>query len=361
VDARAPAFPSILLLFALLIPSLCGAAGTIENLEADLKAGRLRECVREASAEGIPPRASYLGGVCALALNDRDAAEPLFKRAKDGNFYPSASWRKSPDEILAEIADYRRLAPEFAKLDDVPESSLRIGFDKRSPWVDSVVAAAPEFVRIGRRVFGADPPFTRLFLYSDNAVFEEFFAVVFKSGHPHGTGVPGLAVMTEKNAVDRKGGLPVAVVLHELMHAWIQGYGRDAYDRRIEAPPWVDEGMAEYAATMWDTGLLAVRRMQLAREVAKRPQPPHFAELQRHESFYRAEDSFLHYMLALTLVERLVGPPETGAPQLRKVLDGYAKGKGEDSWRRVSGKSAAKEYDAMCAELWKKNESLTKD
>ncbi|HXS99104.1 MAG TPA: hypothetical protein VN915_00350 [Elusimicrobiota bacterium] len=344
-----------LLLGALLVPSFCAAAGLVDKLEADLKEGRLRECAREASAEGIPPRASYLGGLCALGLNDRDAAEPLLKRAKDGNFYPTASWRKSPDELLSQIAEYRRLAPEFAKIDDVPESSLRVGFDKRSEWVDSVVSAAPEFVRIGRRVFGADPPFTRLFLYSDNAVFEEFFGAVFKSGHPHGTGVPGLAVMTEKNAVDRKGRLPVAVVLHELMHAWIQGYGRDEFDRRINVPPWMDEGMADYVASMYDTDMLALRRTQLAREVAKRPQPPDFAELQEHESFYRPEDSFFHYVLALMLVERLVGPPETGAPALRKVLDSYAKGKGEESWRRVSGKSPSDEYSALCNELWKQN------
>ncbi len=354
---RKPALLPLLLIGALLAPSFCAAAGLVDELEGDLSAGRLRECARRADVADAPPRASYLGGLCLMGLNDRDGAEPLLQRAEKGGFHPTAAWRKTPEQLLSAIADYRRLAPEPAKLDGVPAKSMVVAFDAHSPWVDSVVAAAPDFVRIGRRVFGADPPFTRLILYSDNAVFEEFFRVVFGPKHPHGTGVPGLAVMTEKNAVDRKGRLPVAVVLHELMHAWIQGYGRDAYDRRIKIPPWVDEGMADYVGAMYDDQLFALRRVQLAREVAKRPEPPDFAELQGQETFYRPENSFFHYALSLMLIERLIGPPETGAPLLRKVLDGYAAGAdGEKAWRDVTGKSPSNEYSALCTALWKKNE-----
>lgn len=347
----------LLLAGAILLSSYCAAAGLVSELEADLGAGRLRECVRRADVANVPARASYVGGLCALHLNDRDKAESLLKRAQDGGFHPSASWRKPPDELLSDIAKYRQIAPAPAKLDDVPSSSLVVAFDAHSDWVDSAAAAAPEFVRIGRRVFGADPPFTRLFLFSDNDLFEKFYGVVFGPKRPHGTGVPGLAVMVEKNAVGRKGRLPVAVVLHELMHAWIQGYGRDAYDSRIKVPPWVDEGMADYVASMYDTDMPALRRTQLAREIAKRSEPPDFSELQTTESFYRSEDSFFHYALSLMLIERLIGPPETGAPQLKKVLDGYAKGEdGEKVWHDVSGKTPSEEYSALCADLWRKND-----
>jgi len=346
----------LLLAGALVVPSLCAAEGPVAELEADLGAGRFRECVRRADIPNAPARVSYVGGLCALRLNDRDNAESLLKLAQDGGFRPTASWRKPPDELLSDIAEYRKLAPEPAKLDGVPSSSMLVSFDAHSDWVDSAAAAAPEFVRIGRRVFGADPPFTRLFLFSDYDTFEKFYSVVFGPHRPHGTGVPGLAVMVEKNAAGRQGRLPVAVVLHELMHAWIQGYGRDVYDVHIKAPPWVDEGMADYVASMWATDMLALRRKQLAREVAKRPEPPDFADFQTAESFYHSEDSFFHYVLSLMLIERLIGPPEQGAAQLKKVLDGYAKGEdSEKAWHDVTGKNPSEEYAALCAELWHEN------
>lgn len=345
----------LLLIGALFLPSFCSAADLIGELEADLSAGHLQECVRRADVPDAPPRASYIGGLCSLRLNDRDKAEALIRRARDAHFLPSAAWRKTPVALLSEIAEYRRLAPAPVKLEGVPSSSLVVAFDAQSDWVDSVTAAAPEFVRIGRRVFGADPPFTRLFLFSDYDTFEKFYGVVFGPKRPHGTGVPGLAVMVEKNAVGRPGRMPVAVVLHELMHAWIQGYGRDAYDSRIKVPPWVDEGMADYVASMWATDMWTLRRTQLEREIGKRPEPPDIAELQTQESFYRSEDSFFHYALSLMLIERMIGPPETGAPLLKKVLDGYAKGAdGDKAWHDVSGKSLHDEYVAMCAELWQK-------
>jgi len=356
VDKK-PLLPPLLLIGALLVPSFCAAADLVGSLEWYLSEGRLRECARRADVPDAPPRASYLGGLCFLGLNEREKAEPLLRRAKAGGFHPTAERRKTPDELLSAIAEYRRLAPAPVKLEGVPSTSLLVGFDRSSPWVDSVVAAAPGFVSIGRRVFGADPPFTRLFLYSDNATFEEFYGVVFRPGRPHGTGVPGLAVMTEEKARDRKGRMPVAVVLHELMHAWIQGYGRDAYDRRIKIPPWVDEGMADYVGGMWETDLLAQRRVEIARVIAKRPEPPDFSDLQGQEAFYRPDDAFLDYALSFLLIERLVGPPEKGAPLLRKVLDRYAAGDdGETAWRAVTGKSPAGEYAALCDELWKKGE-----
>jgi len=343
------------LLALLIVAPLRAQADLIGELEGDLSDGRLTECMRRADAADAEPRASYLGGLCALNLHDVDAAEPLLQRARDGGFHPTSPARRPPEQLLGEIAEYRRLAPAPVDLPGVPPESLLVGYDRRSPWVDSVVAAAPTFVKIGRRVFGADPPFTRLFLFSDNASFEKFYAAAFGPHRPHGTGGMGLAVMSEKKAAGRKGGAPIGVVLHELMHAWIQGYGRDAFDRRVRLPPWADEGMADYVGAMWDAGLDARRSRELAREIAKRPRPPDFGSLQEYASFHRREDDFLDYGLALLLVERLVGPPERGAARLRVVLDGYANGSdGEAAWKDATGKSPADEYAALCAELWTK-------
>ncbi len=356
VEFIRPSFSTgAILIVALLFPSFCAADDLIGELEADLGAGRLAECSRRADVPDAPPRASYLGGLCFLGLNDRDGAEPLIRRAESGGFHPVAARRKSPGQLLSDIAEYRRLAPAPAELDGVPASSLLVAFDRRSPWVDSIAAAAPGFVRIGRSVFGADPPFTRLFLYSDNATFEKFYGVVFGPQRPTEPAALGIAVMTEKNARDRPGRASVAVVLHELTHAWIQGYGRDVYGSRIKLPAWADEGMADYVGAMWDTGLFERRRGELAREIALHPQPPGFALLQKSETFHRPEDDFLDYGLSLLLVERLVGPPKSGAPLLRKVLDGYATGSdGEAAWSDVARKSPSEEYSALCAELWKK-------
>jgi hypothetical protein len=343
------------LLVLLSVAPLRAQGDLIGELEGDLADGSLAQCARRADVADAAPRASYLGGLCALGLHDVDAAEPLLERARDGGFHPTSPSRRPPGQLLSEIADYRRLAPAPAALKDVPPESLVVGYDRRSPWVDSVVAAAPAFVKIGRRVFGADPPFTRLFLFSDNARFEKFYAVAFGPKRPHGTGGAGLAVMSEVKARGREGGAPIGVVLHELMHAWIQGYARDAYDRRVRIPTWVDEGMADYVGAMWDVGLDARRRGALAREIAKRPQPPDFSLLQEHATFHRPEDDFLDYGLSLLLVERLVEPPERGAARLRVVLDGYANGAdGEAAWKDATGKSPADEYAALCAELWAK-------
>jgi hypothetical protein len=343
------------LVLVLLAPAARAANGLIDELEGDLREGNLAECARRADVSDAPPRASYVGGLCALALHDVDAAEPLFQRAADGGFRPAAAFRKPPERLLSDIAEYRRLAPAPVELKGVPPESLLVGYDRRSPWVDSVVAAAPEFVRIGRRVFGAEPPLTRLFLFSDNAAFERFYGAAFGPHRPHGTGNAGLAVMSEVKARDRPGRAPVGVVLHELMHAWIQGYGRDAHDRRVKLPPWADEGMADYVGSMWDTGLDERRRGELAREIARRPEPPDFARLQEHATFHRREDDFLDYGLSLLLVERLAGPPERGAAKLRAVIDGYAAGSdSETAWKDATGKSPADEYAGLCAELWTK-------
>lgn len=345
-----------LLVLVLLAPPARAASGLIEELEGDLRDGRLTQCARRADVPDAPPRATYLGGLCSLGLHDPDAAQPLLQRAVEGGFHPAAAFRKPPEQLLSEIADYRRLAPAAADIPGVPARSLVVAFDRRSPWVDSVVAAAPEFVRIGRRIFGSDPPFTRLFLFTDSTRFESFYRVAVGPQVPHGTGVAGLAVMSEKKASGRAGGAPVGVVLHELMHAWIQGYGRDAYDRHVKLPRWADEGMADYVSSMWNRGLLARRRAALRQVITKRPRPPDFSDLQAPATFSRSGDEWIHYALSLQLVERLVGPPESGAARLRAVVDGYARGlDGEAAWKDATGKSPADEYAALCSELWKKS------
>ncbi len=242
VEFIRPSFSTgAILIVALLFPSFCAADDLIGELEADLGAGRLarmrppRRRARCAASGELPRRPhSFLG------LNDRDGAEPLLQaRRRPPTFIRPPARRKSPGSSF--LSGHRRVPATRPRAGRARTASPRPPCSSPStavpPGSIPSLAAAPGFVRIGRSVFGADPPFTRLFLFSDNAAFEKFYRVVFGPQRPHGTGGPGIAVMTEKNARDRPGRMPPwRWSCTSLTHAWIQGYGRDVGGSRINYP-----------------------------------------------------------------------------------------------------------------------------
>jgi hypothetical protein len=349
------------LLPALLVCSALASAAPPLDHEAPLRdavwGGRWLEGIRLydelASGGAAPsPRASYLAGLAEWRLRRPEDARPLLKKAADAGFRAGGG-RPQPDELLARIDAYLKLRPARVDVPALDASVLDVYSD--TPLAASpVLQALPRFAGLGRRIFGEPPPI-RFFFFTRLAPFEGFYDLFVEArGHsarsPHSTGGVGMVIFCEEKARRETTAETVSLGLHETMHAWAATYLRRTYDRPLVLPPYVDEGLATYVASLSSPEVAALPARRVAEWRRRGWTPPTLDALRGHDAFYERGEAAANYFLSEQLIERLIGRPEQGATSIRAFLDAYAEA-GDDlrAWRAVSGKDAAAEYGALIA------------
>jgi hypothetical protein len=248
-----------------------------------------------------------------------------------------------------------KLAPR--KVEGVPAKQIEILIDEDDIYSTSVLIALPAFAKIGRDIFGANVPFVRLFLMSNESRYRAVTKALFGQERTTGTGnfhVVTMCLACEKRPPGETE--TTAVVLHEFGHAWMNTYlherGRDYLSDSIRRP-YLDEGMADWIATRWDSGFLN-RRQQWIRELkaGRGILAPNLDDLQSYSSFYDKGDRELHYWISALLIERMIGTAPDAAFKIPRYLDGIGGKSPEQAWEAATNKSIAMEYAALVRERW---------
>jgi hypothetical protein len=306
---------------------------------------------------GAPgPKARYLAASAYIRLHLHERAEPLLE-GLDGEVLPG--WEKAESLRLAAAA-FRASSPPAAKDRSVP--GIEVFSGPPTAWTAPVLSALPEWLVVGRRVFGERLPRVRFFLFSDRRAYLRFYEAAFRqapgASWQDGTGDAHIVVYCE--APSRAAGIPetLGTVLHEFGHAWMSTYVARAHGREYLSPalrrPYLDEGLADLFASMWDGGYLGRRRewLRTKKVAAGKPAPP-FEELRTLEGFYRRGDAHTHYWLSALLAGRLLGGPRAGPERIPVLLDALARTSDDRAaWHAACGKDPAEEYRALVRDIW---------
>lgn len=236
-------------------------------------------------------------------------------------------------------------------------------------WTTPVLRAMPEFDAVGRRIFGKDVPAVRFYLFSERPVYDRFFGAMF--GAPtsiawqDGTGNLNVVVYCETNArgvVSRPAGEPetIGTVLHEFGHAWCGTYLMDRYDLDWLGPsirrPWLDEGIADYVATVREPAFRTRRMAWLREKAAKGVAAPAWKDLVDYNGFYGTGDPDVRYRLSALLVAELLGDAEKAPQSIRKILDETGRtGEVDGAVRAVTGKEPAREFEILVRRFWQRS------
>jgi len=311
--------------------------------------GRLTTALRiYAALEKPDGDDEFLVGRALMDLHRPGDAVAHLSAAKD-RFIGTDKWT-APDPLLVRVADVLIFAPPESP---TTEASIEVHAGPRMGWNQQVLYAVPSIADVGRRIFGADLPHARLYLFDERARFDRFEAALFGEGACFpwaiGTGAPNVAVCRTfgKDAI--------AVSLHELTHAWISTYLMDRYDRQWALPPWLDEGLAEYAVSLREPAYLD-RCMAPLKERAKGEAAPRFIDMSDSRRFYRTVDVELrgtHYLAAMVLVAELLGPRDEAPAKIRAILDGIGRtGDVDASIKAATGKDVRKTFDYVVRRWW---------
>jgi len=309
--------------------------------------------------QGPPsPEAFYLIGFACMRLHLPAKAEAFLRRAKEQKFTGFEGWT-SVDVLLRRVEQVSKLSPPL--LDPKFNGPIAVYASGITEWNKPVLTAIPDFIKVGHNIFGDALPSLHFYLFSDRPTYVQFYSAMFESEistwWQDGTGSMNIATYCERDKdgrISRRVGDPETVgsVLHELGHAWCSSYLMNYHNQNYHriCPPWLDEGLAEYVASLWDRNYLT-RRQRWLRQKVKNSSLPSFEELQNSTNFFGAEAD-LRYWLSACLVDRLLG---SDARLIPKVLDALAeKRNGDSAIRAVTQKDPATKYKELVDFLLKK-------
>lgn len=357
----------LLAALVLLLPAWTGAAGLRprqRQLRAAVFQGRYLEALRvfgalEAAGHADGPD-DYFAGWTNMRLNRPERAlAPLEKAAKAG--WSPRGW-KTAEELLAGARARLAALPPAVEVKGLDETLLQTYADCGAGLCGKILAAQPEFLSVGRGVFGGPPPPLRVYLFATHAAMDKLGTAMGdgRVGRRGSSGGYGFARLSAESLTRPVEDDSIGLALHETTHGWLATYLRDRFDRNVALPAYMDEGLANYVGSLWKyeerrQRLSDQRLSRIARWRAQNPgPPPALAELRPVASFHEDGRDMLDYDLATLLMERLLGPPETGAKRIPAVLNALAASGGDDAaaWKAATGKDVEAEYAALTRGLW---------
>jgi hypothetical protein len=355
VQVKIVHFVAVALAFAAVADSTAAPTmATHAALATAVSEGRLNAALGIHAAMGRPSgEDEYLVGRALMDLHRPFEASAHLIAARDRGVSRTEE-RDAPVALLARVADVRIFEPPESPTTD---AAIEIHAEA-TPWSAPVVAAVPTLVAVGRRIFGADLPRERLYLLSTRTRFECFFAAMF-GGEPcswqGGTGTTNV-VCCEQNCWPVGSPEALAFVLHECTHAWCATYLRDRYDRDWPAPPWLNEGLADYVASLGEPGCVSGAEERM-RKYFKGTTAPTFAGIANWRSFYGADYATFtrerSYWVAYALVEELLGPRDEAPAKIRAILDRIGRtGDVDAAVAAATGKDVRKTFDLVVARYW---------
>jgi hypothetical protein len=332
------------------------------KLLPEVAARRLTQAVSVFS--GLPkpgPDDHYLAGFALMELHRPEEAEPRLRAAKDAGF---SAWKGWPgvDALLDRVATVRELLPPSRSASD----TITVHTGAPTAWSTPVLHAIPKFEEVGRSIFGKDLPRLRFALFADRKVYDRFFGALFgvsaATAWQDGTGTTNVVVYcaTDRHGnVTRAAGDPetIGCVLHEFGHAWFGTYLMDRHGREWLAPamrrPWLDEGLADFVASLREPAFLDRRAEWLRDKSANKVARPEFAEIADYAAFYEKGDPDVHYWMSALLVAELLGPRDRAPATIRRILDAAgASGDVDEAVRTVTGKDPRKVFAEVIRRFW---------
>jgi hypothetical protein len=297
------------------------------------------------------PQASYLAGFAYWRLHQPEKAEPAVKKAVEGHWRAGAG-RLQPDDLLERIYRFLAAKPSGAEVDGLDRSLIDPYANEQSAATRQFLDALPRFTRIGRDIYGELPPL-RFFLFAKSPEMQKLYESLDMK-HAGSTGIANLVVICAEKAHRSTAAETVSIGLHETAHAWVPSYLLTHYDRQVQVPVYVHEGLAVYVASLWSKDLAPLARERFKQWHDSGKPAPELDKLRVFDAFHETDASQGNYLAAELLMERLLGPPESGARKIPALLDAFASNPDDtEAWRSVTGKDVRREFDAVIAELWK--------
>jgi hypothetical protein len=297
-------------------------------------------------------QASYLAGFAYWKLHQAEKAESLVKRAVEAHFRAGGG-RIQPGDLLDRINRFVAAKPSDVEVEGLDRSLIDPYSDEQSDATRPFLEALPRFTRIGRDIFGEVPP-VRFFLFAKSPAMQRLYDSLEIVKHEGSTGMANLVVVCAAKAHRSTEAETISMALHETAHAWVQTYLLARNDRQVRMPAYVGEGLAVYVAGLWSKDLapLAPERLKHWHDTG-RPAPA-FDKVRAFEDFHDADASYGNYLAAGLLMERLLGPPESGAKKIPALLDAFAASSDDtEVWRSVTGKDVRAEFDGVVSDFWK--------
>ena len=355
-----------LVAFAAELSALEAEAASTRELRSAVSERHLRDALRFSEALEQPTAEDrYLTGLALMYLHDPQGATPHLRSAKTGDF---RSWPGWPDlDLLLERAETcRTLEPPSRFAPSVlAHPSITVHAGPTTPWSGPLLDALPEFEHVGRSIFGEDIPPMRLYLFAERDVYNRFFEALFgmqvQTAWQDATGNFNVVVSCEEDRegkVTRKPGDPdtIAGVLHEFGHAWIITYlmyrhGREWLEPGIRRP-WLDEGLADFIASLREPALILRRETWLRQAAARGTRPPTLERIRNYDGFYHHDDVDVHYWISAVLVADLLGPRDHAPETIRSILDATGRSSAEEAVRTVTGKDIPGAFEKVVRRFW---------
>src|ERR1041385_2412367 len=316
-------------LFLAALPALAAAISFVGAPPADpagaglmsaVTERRLSEAVQVFSGLARPTATDqYLTGFALMELPAPQEAAAHLRAAQEAGFQVWKGWPEV-DALLDRVRTCGRLAPPHRAL-SIPEPAIAVYAGPPTAWSAPVLAAIPEFEAVGRRIFGKDLPPLRFYLFAERKEYDRFFEALFgvpvSTAWQDGTGTLNVVVYCEtdrRGRTARAAGAPetLGCVLHEFGHAWFGTYLMHRHGKEWLSPamrrPWLDEGLADFVASLRDPAFLESRAAWLKEKAAGGAPAPAFEEIGDYDSFYRKGDVDVHYWASALLVADLLGP-----------------------------------------------------
>jgi hypothetical protein len=340
---------------------------TSESLQAAVGARRLNDAVRIFGEIAKPSAADeYLAGFALMELHDPAAAEARLCAAKEAAFEVWRGW-PTVDALLDRVRVFNELVPpQRTSASRAADPAITVFAGPSTKWSAPVLAAVPEFAEVGHRIFGKDLPPLTLYLFAKRPSYDRFYSALFGVPVPtawqDGTGTLNVVTYCE---VDRDGrttrpaGEPetVSCVLHEFGHAWFGTWLMAHHGREWLAPsmrrPWLDEGLADYVASLREPAFLERRAEWLRAKAAGGAARPSFDEIADYHAFYEKGDADIHYWTSALLVAELLGDRKRAPDTIRRFLDAAGKsGDPDEAIKTATGREPRMEFDALVRRFW---------
>gem|GEM_PF-1530208 len=337
------------------------------DLHSATAARRLAEAVRLFETLQNPnAKEQFLAGLALMQLHKPDEADTLLRASKEAKFQAETGW-PDVDVLLARVQTFRSFAPPLNMASRItPDPAIAAYSGQPTAWSAPVLAAIPEFAAVGRSIFGKDIPPLRLYLFADWKQYDRFYEALFGLKIPTASqdGTGNLNVVTycetdRQGRTTRAAGAPetISCVLHEFGHAWVNTYlmyrhGKDWLSPSMRLP-WLDEGLADFIASLREPAFLVRRVDWLKAAAAKGTPAPTFEKIQDYEGFYQEGDVNIHYWISALFVAELLGTRDQASPTILKILDAAGQsGKLKEALRTVTGKDLQIEFERVVRRFW---------
>ena len=322
------------------------------SVKDDFLSGRYQQGIADFKelrvGSGSLAEASFWAAQCYFRRHQFQDAAPLLKVACEGDL-PEPQ-RDKALELRERVQKCQELCPPL--LGHPAGSGLHATvFARKSAWSDSLVLQFPTFFSRAREVFGPGVPEIAFYLFEDRLAYDVFCANLLNpkvtTGH-RGTGGTNFALFCEFYPNGRKIGAEnpddlFGRVLHEYGHAICNTVFGDDYLDRV--PQWLNEGLADYLASIYlkDLHATAVRNLHTA---ARQRQPPSYEELSR--KLY--SDSSTGYALGDLMVEEIMrnrSPRDVG-----RIVEAARRSDFETAIRQVTGADPRDVLQRVLKENW---------